>query len=243
MIMRAICAKCSKAMIDFHRRGQRMGERRSAAWPKRCANGPSLPILHSILTKALRSSPTGYKLPLNVGRSVRGSRSGEMIARCVVETGTSSYYTAIQASIRDEPVFSAICGHIARDELRHYKLFYTHLKRYLEKEKIGCWKRLRIAWGRITESEDDELAYAYYAAHHDENTRSTMTSYFTKRYMSRVRDRLYRREHVERMTVMVFKAVGLKPHTLLNRTATRIMWKIIQLRAWLLRGYAEPLAA
>ena len=37
----------------------------------------------------------GYKLPLDAASSVRGSRTGELIARCMVETGTSSYYTAL----------------------------------------------------------------------------------------------------------------------------------------------------
>jgi len=35
--------------------------------------------------------------------SVRGSRRGEMIARCVVESGTSSYYSAIRDAT-EEPV-------------------------------------------------------------------------------------------------------------------------------------------
>ena len=37
----------------------------------------------------------GYKIPVEVDHSVRGSRTGELIARCMVETGTSSYYTAL----------------------------------------------------------------------------------------------------------------------------------------------------
>ena len=37
----------------------------------------------------------GYQLPLDATRSVRGSQAGEMMARCIVETGTSSYYTAL----------------------------------------------------------------------------------------------------------------------------------------------------
>jgi len=37
----------------------------------------------------------GYQLPLDADASVRGSRTGELIARCMVETGTSSYYTAL----------------------------------------------------------------------------------------------------------------------------------------------------
>src|SRR6185312_11465861 len=44
--------------------------------------------------------------------SVRGSRRGEMIARCVVESGTSSYYSAIRDAA-NEPVLKEIAGRIA----------------------------------------------------------------------------------------------------------------------------------
>ena len=105
----------------------------------------------------------GYGFDIEAAESVRGSRSGELIARCVVETGTSSYYTAI-ADATDEPLLKIICRHIASDELRHYKLFYTYLKRYLEREALSRFERTRIVLGRLRESEDDELCYAYYAA-------------------------------------------------------------------------------
>jgi hypothetical protein len=50
----------------------------------------------------------GYRLPLEATASVRGSRSGELVARCMVEIGTSSYYTAL-AEAAEEPVLRAIC--------------------------------------------------------------------------------------------------------------------------------------
>ncbi len=78
----------------------------------------------------------GFRVDLGASRSVRGTRSGELIARCIAETGTSSYYSALAEAV-EEPVLKAICKHIAADELRHYKLFYTHLKRYLERERVG----------------------------------------------------------------------------------------------------------
>ena len=64
---------------------------------------------------------------------------GEMIARCMVEVGTSSYYTALRDAVR-EPVLKEICRHIAADEIRHYKLFYKNLLRCLERERIGFWQ-------------------------------------------------------------------------------------------------------
>src|SRR5213079_254726 len=98
---------------------------------------------------------------------IRGSRTGELIARCMVETGTSSYYTALAETAR-EPVLQQVCRHIAADEYRHFKLFYDHMRRYLARENIGLLRRLRIAATRITESEDDELSYAWHCGNEPE---------------------------------------------------------------------------
>jgi hypothetical protein len=169
---------------------------------------------------ASRRFTAGFRVHLDPARSVRGSRSGELVARCIVETGTSSYYAAL-GEATNEPVLKAICRHIAADELRHYKLFYTHLKRYLAAEGVGFWARLRIAVGRVRESEDDELAYAYYAAN------ESGAAYERPRYVRAYARRayaVYRSHHVERGIAMIFKAVGLKPHGRLNLWAARLAW-------------------
>ena len=110
-----------------------------------------------------------YHIPIEVDASVRGSRTGELIARCMVETGTSSFYTAL-ADATDEPVLKTISKQIAADEYRHFKLFYDHMHRYLKREKLGVVARTRIALGRVTESEDDELAYAYHCTNEPDGT-------------------------------------------------------------------------
>ena len=169
----------------------------------------------------------GYQLPKNVSGSVRGSRTGELVARCVVETGTSSYYSALKDAT-DEPVLKIICGHIAADEFRHYKLFYSYFKRYLEQEQIGPVKRLGIALGRLAESEDDELAYAFYAAHRtgDEpydrktNTRKFLACAYP----------LYTRDTVEQMGRMISKAAGLKARGLLTDIITGVAWRLLEFR-------------
>ena len=84
----------------------------------------------------------GYTLPLDAAASIRGSRTGELIARCMVETGTSSYYTAL-AEATAEPVLKEVCRLIAADEYRHFKLFYDHMRRYLARERIGLLRRLQ----------------------------------------------------------------------------------------------------
>jgi rubrerythrin len=162
----------------------------------------------------------GYSLDTSVNSSVRGSRAGELVARCMVETGTSSYYTAM-AEKTDEPVLKEICQHIAADELRHYKLFYTHLKRYLEKEPLSLFARLKVAVGRIAESEDDELAYAYYAANNNGEAYDRATH--SKAYMRRAFG-FYRQHHIERAVGMIFKACGLKPQTIWYKGAAKAAW-------------------
>lgn len=179
--------------------------------------------------RSFNAFTTGYQLPLDVNDSIRGSRSGELIARCIVEIGTSSYYTAIR-DFTDEPVLKDIATRIAADEIRHYKMFHVIAQRYLEIEKIGFWKRLGVALGRIAESEDDELAYAYYAAHlkaGDATPPAYTHQTYTNRYAA-LAFAMYRRTHVERMTVMLFKAIGLKPRSWMNDIATALAWRTLQ---------------
>jgi rubrerythrin len=178
----------------------------------------------------------GYKLPLDATRSVRGSRTGELIARCMVETGTSSYYSAL-AEATAEPVLRRICKNIAADEFRHYKLFYDHMRRYLAREKIGLARRLRIALGRIGESEDDELAFAWHCGNQPESQKFARAD-CTAAYMGRAM-RFYRFRHVERGVGMVFKAIGVKPRGRLSEIAAKLAWRLL---CWRQRRFMRRLA-
>src|SRR3569623_885928 len=89
-------------------------------------------------------------------------KAAAMVACCVVESGTLSYYSAIRDAT-DEPFLKEIAGRIAADEYRHYKLFYDTLHKQDEPD-MSFWKKLWIAVGRVRESDDDELAYSYYCA-------------------------------------------------------------------------------
>ena len=173
---------------------------------------------------AFRRFTAGYRLPLEATRSVRGSRSGELIARCVVEAGTSSYYSAL-ADAADEPVAADICRRIAADEFRHYKLFLDHLRRYQKTEPLGLARRLWIALGRVMESEDHELAFAYHCANPAAQAYDRRASI---RAYGRRACALYRLSHVRRGLAMGFKAVGLgRPGEFVSRLA----WRLLRRRA------------
>src|SRR5690348_4711310 len=64
------------------------------------------------------------------------TRALEMVARCVVETGTATLYRAIN-ECSDEPVLKEITDHIRSDEVRHYKHFFKYFKKYNVIEEIG----------------------------------------------------------------------------------------------------------
>ncbi|MFA7431615.1 MAG: ferritin-like domain-containing protein [Rhodospirillaceae bacterium] len=189
---------------------------------------------------ALQRFRAGFSIDMGAQDSIRGSITGELIARCIVETGTSSFYSALRDST-DEPVLRAICHRIAGDEFRHYKLFLDTMRVYQAREKVAGWRRLMVAVGRIKESEDDELAFAYHAANdpvdapYDRVTAST--NYGARAFAC------YRPHHVERATNMVLKAAGLKTHGLLGSLFKRGMWVFVSRRARRLHVAAATRAA
>ena len=169
----------------------------------------------------------GYRADFDSDRSRRGSRAGEMLARCIVETGTSSYYTALRDAT-DEPVLREICRRIAADEHRHYRLFLKTMRACQTRDRLGLWARLRIALGRVAETDDDELAYAYYAANEsgtEYDRRRCARAYASRAYA------LYRLHHVQHGVAMILKAIGLTPNGRLGRALAWLFWQAMRRRA------------
>ena len=171
----------------------------------------------------------GYRLPLEAAESVRGSRAGELVARCVVESGTCSFYSALRDSARD-PVLRQICHAIAQDEAGHYQLFRTHLKRYLGGQPLGFFARLRIALGRVRETGDDELAYAYYAANvwprgDQPYDRARCAAAYWQCAMQH-----YQARHVLGATRMIATAVDLAPGRRWVKWLAQVIWRVLQWR-------------
>ncbi|MSO75025.1 MAG: ferritin-like domain-containing protein [Alphaproteobacteria bacterium] len=172
----------------------------------------------------------GHRIETSAHESIRGSRCGELVARCVVEVGTSAYYSALRDSV-EEPVFREICRRIAADEFRHYKLFYNNMKRYQALEGLSIFTRVKVAAMRMIESTDDELAYAYHCGSGEArpyDRRRCVEAYAASTFPR------YRYEHVERGLGMTLKAVGIKPQGALGRLLTRLAWAVFQ-------RYAESL--
>ena len=174
--------------------------------------------------------------------SVRGSRRGEMIARCVVESGTSSYYSALRDAT-DEPVLKEIAGRIAADEFRHYKLFYDILTSETEPD-LPLWRKIYVAVSRINESDDDELSYAYYCAKVPSD-KTDEIPYVRKEFAKACHAKamaLYRRHHIDKLVRMVAKPAGLNPSGRLSSFACAALWRVLSLRAGTY-GKEQPLRA
>ena len=83
------------------------------------------------------------------------SRALEMVARCVVEAGTSSFYTTLQQSSK-EPVLTKLAGLIRQDEVSHYKHFRQFFDAYKKQENIRRIDIIRSLYKRLTEVETED---------------------------------------------------------------------------------------
>lgn len=97
-------------------------------------------------------------------------RGLELVARCVVETGTATLYRAISRSAR-EPTLRALAARISRDEIGHYRHFHRAFRRYQGRERSSRTRVLRALVHRLLDErrEDAEcgLRHAIAARYRD----------------------------------------------------------------------------
>jgi len=91
-----------------------------------------------------------------------GTRALEMAARCVVETGTATFYR-MMSDLSREPVLKRLAAEISADEVRHYKHFYRYFLRYRALEQPSRFAILRTLLNRAAEVEAEDAFYAFKA--------------------------------------------------------------------------------
>jgi len=84
----------------------------------------------------------------------------ELVARCVVETGTATLYRTI-ADLAAEPVLEALADRIYRDEIQHYKAFLRAYDAVRERRRLGRLDVLRSLCERVQEAQVSDAACAY----------------------------------------------------------------------------------
>ena len=93
------------------------------------------------------------------------TRGQEMVARCIVEMGTTTYYQALNA-VCDEPVLRDLTWRIRTDEVQHYKHFYHYFLRYQQQENLHRPHVIAALWRRVAElrQSDADIALRHAAA-------------------------------------------------------------------------------
>lgn len=148
------------------------------------------------------------------------TRALEMVARCVVETGTATLYRAVN-ECSDEPVLKEITDHIRTDEVRHYKHFFKYFKKYNKIEGNGRLAVLGALMRRVLEikSEDSEIALRHV---------------FAMRYPEHVHDTAYNRKRAARVNAIV-------RHNLSADMCVKMLLKPLDLPARIQPGVHYPL--
>ncbi len=99
-----------------------------------------------------------YSRTCTVG-GLEPARALELAARCVVETGMLTFYSALAHYAR-EPVLKDLAARIFADEVRHYKHFYFHFRRYNRRERHPR-RREPTLLRRVSETRTGDGYYAY----------------------------------------------------------------------------------
>ena len=90
----------------------------------------------------------------------------EMVARCVVETGTTAYYHTLRG-LSDEPVLTELLGHIRSDEVGHFKHFLAYFKTLQAEQPVGRTRIAGALYSRLKElrESDSDVALRHVFAH------------------------------------------------------------------------------
>ena len=119
--------------------------------------------------------------PLCNDENLEPSKALEMAARCIVETGTSSFYRALY-NYATEPVLCQLLANIKADEVRHFKYFYTFFQRFNKQEGNPPRRVAAALWRRIREIHSEDIRLAYKHAYRSRNGQDMPPGHFERFY-------------------------------------------------------------
>jgi hypothetical protein len=139
-----------------------------------------------------------------------GTRALEMAARCVVETGTATFYRML-SELSPEPVLKQLAAEISVDEVRHYKHFYRYFLRYREVEQPGRVAILHTLLKRAAEVETEDAFYAYKGVRLGSDPEAEFRTGDFDDYRAGVAQLLGQHYRFEMAVKMLIKPLGLHP--------------------------------
>jgi len=156
------------------------------------------------------------------------SRALELVARCVVETGTAALYRALH-QYTNEPILKQLTAHIWSDEVRHYKHFYRYFTQYNLSEGNGRSKVLLTLVRHLAEIRNEDadcaLRHIFHASpYHDARDPASFESMSLQ-----ARTLVMRNVTTEMMIKMFLKPlalpVRLRPY--IQRPLTKVMQRFL----------------
>lgn len=159
------------------------------------------------------------------------TRGLEMVARCVVETGTATFYTALSQHAT-EPVLSGIAARIRAEEVGHYKHFYQYFRHYSERESPSRWRVLGAIRRRVVEARnsDAEVALWHVYAHRHPGADRQADRQAFRTVLSGLGKAVKRHYPVNMAAKMVLRPLSLPP-----RVNQVIEGPLSRAASWLLR--------
>jgi len=127
------------------------------------------------------------------------TRAREMIARMVVETGTSTLYKAIANYAKDlnEPILEDLALKISKDEVYHFEMFEKIFKKYKKEEKLSRNDIVKILYDRLKEINNEDVKIAFDAINDDnedyENFLETTREFAKKYYPYKMATKMFMR--------------------------------------------------
>jgi rubrerythrin len=147
----------------------------------------------------------------------------ELVARCVVETGTSTFYRALHDYV-SEPVLRQLIEHIKTDEVAHY----THFRRYFEAcnriERHGVGAVIGTIWRRVREVRGEDAYIAFRHVHAARHPEQPFLASDLRRY-NRVVKRLARRHYPYLMLARML----IKPVPMAEPFKRILQWPLVGL--------------
>jgi hypothetical protein len=142
---------------------------------------------------------------------LESGRCLEAVSRCIVEMGTSSYYTAI-SGLSPDPVLRRLAALIREDEIRHYKYFFHFFTLYRRREGASRGQILRAIVRRLKmlDFEDSNIALKHAYAIQHPGIRFDRRRY--REIQKRIRETLSADFPVQMSAKMTLKPLDLNHH-------------------------------
>jgi hypothetical protein len=145
----------------------------------------------------------------------------ELAARCVVETGTATFYTALHRRA-EEPVLKELTDRIRQDEVRHYTRFREFLDEHRRRDAVGRARLLLALYRRAAAGQNEDAYLGFKHAWRMRHPAGSFHDGLFERFRTELRDMLSRRYPYRMALQMLLRPLEL------NRTLVRLSLPLLE---------------